>query len=86
MAQKGSISTTMQHVPTHDISEKADRDDVYDQNPNPYFNKPHARGPDTIPVVMKEGINGETFDFSTEEINRRAAISSTMGSSVSKKS
>jgi hypothetical protein len=80
---KDQIQTTMQHNFPGDISKKADRDDVYDHNTCPQFSKPHDKGPDTIPLVFEEGELGHDYRGAP---GKHAAVTSTMGSGVSKKS
>jgi hypothetical protein len=80
---KDQMSTPFHNAMRGDITMKADRDDVYDYNPCPQFSKPHDRGPHTIPVVFKEGELGHDY---TGKPGKNAAVTSTMGGGVSKKS
>jgi hypothetical protein len=77
------MSTPFKHVMPGDISVHADRDDVYDHNTTPQFSKPHDKGPDTIPLVFEEGELGKAY---RGHPGKNAAVTSTMGGGVSKKS
>jgi hypothetical protein len=81
---KDQIQTTMNDgFHKGPIDMKPAKADVFDQNPSPHFDKKHDRGPDTIPVVFKEGMDG--LAGSAVPLGGKAAISTTMGG-VSKKS
>ena len=54
-----------------------------DHNPCPDFSKPHDIGPDTIPLVFKTTVEGRGMDGPP---GKDAALSSTMGGGVAKKS
>ena len=78
---KDALSSPFHNPHRHTLDVHDDSDDKYDQNPNPYFNKPHDRGPDTIPLVFKEGELGKLYEGSAEELASKAAVSTTMNSS-----
>lgn len=50
-------------------------------NPCPYFDHPHDRGPDTIPVVFEERLFGRSYHGGPEVVERQAAICSPMQTS-----
>lgn len=77
-AKKDAIGSPMHNVFGHTLDPKGDRDDVYDHNSCPYFNKPHDVGPNTIPIVFEEGELNHTYHGSATELAGKAAISSTM--------
>ena len=81
---KDQMSSPFHNAMVNNISEKGDAKNIFDKNPNPYFSKPHDCGPDTIPVVMKSDLDG--LGGSGISISGNAAVSSTMGGGVAKKS
>jgi hypothetical protein len=54
-----------------------------DRNSCPQFSKPHDCGPDTIPLVFETTVEGRG---NRERPGKDAAMSSTMGGGVAKKS
>ena len=80
---KDQMSSPFHNAMRGEISKEADRDDVYDHNTCPAFSKAHDKGPDTIPLVFEEGELGRDY---RGDPGKHAAVSSTMGGGVAKKS
>lgn len=76
---KDALVSPFQNPHGHTVGPDADRGDIHDHNPEPCFSKPHDRGPDTIPVVFFEGVNGKQYLGPAEKLAEGAAVSSTMG-------
>lgn len=58
---------------------KDDKDDLFDRNPCPMFDKPHDMGPNTIPVVFEEGVLGKRYYGASAGELGGAVIKSPMG-------
>ena len=80
---KDQISTPFHNAMGSTPSEHGEGNNVMDRNSCPYFSKPRDIGPDSIPTVFFTTVEGRG---SEGRPGKDAAVSSTMGSGVSKKS
>lgn len=80
---KDQISTPFHNAMGSTPSEHGCGDHVMDRNSSPRFSKPRDMGPDSIPTVFFTTVEGRG---SEGHPGKDAAVSSTMGGGVAKKS
>lgn len=80
---KDQMSSPFQSAIAKGASERGVGNNVMDHNSCPAFSKPHSVGPDTIPCVFETTVGGRG---NRGNPGKDAAVSSTMGGGVAKKS